>query len=324
MTNESHLRVFEFPPNQKPLMIWDGECHFLASGGSNVWRENPPLAKWIMPHLSRGSSRGSQKFRSKQFKHAVAFIEPDGKPSLPAEGRVSLVEISILEEVADVELRSRFLGFAGHFRDRLQISSRRNRGLGSTFTRLLWGKDVAGRRLIFWARRWFSSHAWTHLSDRLRVSLGASGWTCWQQRNVARKSVFSLRFGSNLGQGRLFFSCQHFAGSTRATPFYISFAVAALFFFRCFLIFGNRAGAFYSFALFVLLPVAHDRWDKCFSIFNGMFSLLETGFLCDFHCAMATMGHGDLLLWPGSSTAATASPVSRGGFVFAQIPSSSN
>src|SRR6266480_697825 len=34
-----------------------------------------------------------------------------------------------------------------------------------------------------------SPHAWAHLSDRLRVSLGAGGWTCWRQRNVAGKPV---------------------------------------------------------------------------------------------------------------------------------------
>ena len=198
-----------------------------ASGGSNVGAKSP-LAKWIMPPIKRQRTRFPE-IPIEQFKRAVAFIEPDGEAFFAAEA----VYRSLRYRSSRKWLAWSYdhvPGFAGDFRDRLQIHRSASRSRISRYPIVMGQRRAAAD--LFLGASLVSPHAWTHLSDRVRVSLGASGWTCWQQRNVARKSVSPCSSAATWAR-RLFRSCQHFAGSTRATPFYISFAVAALFF-RCF------------------------------------------------------------------------------------------
>src|SRR6266511_462247 len=73
--------------------------------------------------------------------------------------------------------------------------------------------------------------------------------------------------------------CRHFAGSTRATPFSISFVAAALFF-RWFL-FLESLPRFPS-SSFTSFTCHSPLLDKCFSAFNGMFSCWRPAFCRSF------------------------------------------
>ena len=142
MTNDSHLRVSNPPP--KPLLIWDGECHFCRRWIER-WQE---ITAGKVDYVTYQQSSGddSRKFRVEQFERAVALIEPDGEAFFAARSRLSIVAISIFEKMAGVELRSRS-GIRGDFGKRLQI----HRATSQTRHRPsldCCGATTFGRRLI--------------------------------------------------------------------------------------------------------------------------------------------------------------------------------
>ncbi|MEP6686301.1 MAG: hypothetical protein ABJB22_05940, partial [Verrucomicrobiota bacterium] len=80
MTSGSHLRVSAPPP--KPLMIFDGDCHFCrrwierwreVTGGQVDYEPYQTVADKF-PEISRS-----------EFQNAVQFIETDGRVSRAAE-----------------------------------------------------------------------------------------------------------------------------------------------------------------------------------------------------------------------------------------------
>ena len=172
MTNDSHLHVSNPPPN--PLMIWDGECHF-CKRWIERWREIT-AGKVDYATYQEAAARFPE-IPVEQFQRAVAFIEPNGEAFFAAEAVYRSLAISILKEMAGVELRSRSW-FRRHLRDRLQIHR------ATSQSRIDLYSIVVGQRRatadLFLGASLVSPHAWTHLSDRIRVALGASGWTCWE------------------------------------------------------------------------------------------------------------------------------------------------
>ncbi len=80
MTNEPHLRVGNPPP--KPLMIWDGDCHF-CKRWIERWREI--TAGEVDYGTYQETADRFPEVPVEQFKRAVAFIEPDGKTFFAAE-----------------------------------------------------------------------------------------------------------------------------------------------------------------------------------------------------------------------------------------------
>jgi predicted DCC family thiol-disulfide oxidoreductase YuxK len=142
-----HQRVSNLPP--KPLLIWDGECHFCKLWIER-WREI--TAGKVDYATYEQAAHQFPEISVEQFKRAMAFIEPDGEAFFAAEAVYrSLGYRSSRRWLA--WSYDHVPGFAAISETAYKFIAR-HRGLGSTFTRLLWGKDVRPPT-YFWARRWF-------------------------------------------------------------------------------------------------------------------------------------------------------------------------
>jgi predicted DCC family thiol-disulfide oxidoreductase YuxK len=142
-----HQRVSNLPP--KPLLIWDGECHFCKLWIER-WREI--TAGKVDYATYEQAAHQFPEISVEQFKRAMAFIEPDGEAFFAAEAVYrSLGYRSSRRWLA--WSYDHVPGFAAISETAYKFIAR-HRGLGSTFTRLLWGKDVRPPA-YFWARRWF-------------------------------------------------------------------------------------------------------------------------------------------------------------------------
>ena len=147
MTDERRQRVAN--PPTKPLLIWDGECHFCKLWIER-WREIT-AGKVDYATYQEVADRFPEIPRD-EFRRAMAFIEPDGEAFLAAEAVYrSLGYRSSRKWLA--WSYDHVPGFAAISETAYKFIAR-HRGLGSTFTRLLWGKDVRPPT-YFWARRWF-------------------------------------------------------------------------------------------------------------------------------------------------------------------------
>ena len=147
MTDERRQRVAN--PPTKPLLIWDGECHFCKLWIER-WREIT-AGKVDYATYQEVADRFPEIPRD-EFRRAMAFIEPDGEAFFAAEAVYrSLGYRSSRRWLA--WSYDHVPGFAAISETAYKFIAR-HRGLGSTFTRLLWGKDVRPPT-YFWARRWF-------------------------------------------------------------------------------------------------------------------------------------------------------------------------
>src|SRR5216117_314771 len=147
MTNQLHLRVSNPPP--KPLMIWDGECHFCKRWVER-WREI--TAGEVDYATYQEAAHQFPEIPIEQFKRAVALIEPDGEAFLAAEAVYRSLRYRSSRKWLTWSY-DHIPGFAAVSETAYKFIAR-HRGLGSTVTRLLWGKDVRPPT-YFWARRWF-------------------------------------------------------------------------------------------------------------------------------------------------------------------------
>ena len=147
MKTQSDLRVTN--PPTKPLMIWDGECHFCRRWIER-WRE---ITVGEVDYTTyQEAAHRFPEIPLEQFQRAVAFIEPDGQTFFGAEA----VYRSLRYQGSRKWLAwsyDRVPGFAAISETAYNFIAR-HRGLGSSITRLLWGKDVRPPT-YFWARRWF-------------------------------------------------------------------------------------------------------------------------------------------------------------------------
>src|SRR6266481_2808766 len=142
-----HLHVSNPPP--KPLMIWDGDCHF-CKRWIERWREIT-AGKVDYATYQEAAARFPE-IPVEQFKRAVAFIEPDGEAYFAAEA----VYRSLRYRSSRKWLAWSYdhvAGFAAISETAYKFIAH-NRNVGSTVTRLLWGKDVRPPPYL-WARRWF-------------------------------------------------------------------------------------------------------------------------------------------------------------------------
>src|SRR5881409_405446 len=141
-------------------------CDELVSGFGNRCESRNVIVAPRQPFSRRSiSQRAVDGFRSQksfadrfpeiprdEFRRAMAFIEPDGEAFLAAEAVYrSLGYRSSRKWLA--WSYDHVPGFAAISETAYKFIAR-HRGLGSTFTRLLWGKDVRPPT-YFWARRWF-------------------------------------------------------------------------------------------------------------------------------------------------------------------------
>jgi predicted DCC family thiol-disulfide oxidoreductase YuxK len=299
-----HLRVSNPPP--KPLMIWDGECHF-CKRWIERWREIT-VGKVDYATYQEAAARFPE-IPVEQFKRAVAFIEADGEVFFAAEA----VYRSLRYRSSRKWLAWSYdhvLGFAGISETAYKFIAR-HRGLGSTFTRFLWGKDVRPPT-YFWARRWFLRMlglvyliAFVSLWIQVDGLVGSNG--------MSPVSQFLPAVQQQLGLDAYFLlpTLCWFDSSNAFLHFLCGGGVVL----SLLLIFGV-APALLLVVLFVFylsLTIA----GQVFLNFQWDVLLLETGFLSIF-LAPWRLWPRDLLLWPasatpGTATSAIASPVSRAG-----------
>src|SRR5437667_155236 len=136
-------------PPSKPLLIWDGECHFCMR-----WIE-----RWRVMTAGKIGYVTYQEVADQfpeipraQYERAMTFIDPDCKTFFGAEAVYRSLQYRSSRKwlawsydhvpgFAEVsELAYRFIA--------------RQRKVGSAVTRLLWGNDVRPPT-YFWAQRWF-------------------------------------------------------------------------------------------------------------------------------------------------------------------------
>ena len=253
-----------------------------------------------------------------QFKRSVVFIEPDGEAFFGAEG----VYRSLRYRSSRKWLAWSYdhvPGFAGISETAYKFIAR-HRSLGSTFTRLLWGKDVRPPT-YFWARRWFLRTlglvyliAFVSLWVQIDGLVGTNG--------ISPVSRFLPAVRHQLGPDAYFLlpTLCWFDSSNAFLHFLCGGGVVL----SVVLILGI-APALSLVALFVFylsLTVA----GQVFFNFQWDVLLLETGFLSIF-LAPWRLWPRDLLLWPASSALAklqrdkpaTASPVSRAGLFLLKL-----
>jgi lipase maturation factor 1 len=297
MANEPRLRVSNPPP--KPLMIWDGECHF-CKRWIERWRE---ITDGEVDYATyQDAAHRFPEIPIEQFKRAVALIEPDG-------------EIFVAAEAVYRSLRYRpsrkWLAWSyDHIPGFPSISETayrfiaRHRSLGSTVTRVLWGGDVRPPT-YFWARRWFLRAlgliyliAFVSLWVQVDGLIGSDG--------ISPLNQFLSAVRAQVGQDAyaLLPTLCWFNSSNAFLHFLCGGGVVV----SLLLIFGiaPAISLLVLFVFYLSLTIA----GQTFLNFQWDVLLLETGFLSIF-LAPWRLWPRELLLCPGSPIPATAAPVSR-------------
>jgi predicted DCC family thiol-disulfide oxidoreductase YuxK len=299
MANESRLRVLNPPP--WPLMIWDGECHF-CKRWIERWREIT-AGKVDYATYQEAAARFPE-IPAAQFKRAVAFIEPDGEAFFAAE--------AVYRSLRYRSSRKWLAWSYDHVPGFAAISEiaykfiAHNRSLGSTFTRLLWGKDVRPPT-YFWARRWFLRMlglvyliAFVSLWVQVDGLVGSNG--------ISPVSQFLPAVRQQLGLDSYFLlpTLCWFDSSNAFLHFLCGGGVVL----SLLLLFGvaPALSLVVLFIFYLSLTIA----GQVFFNFQWDVLLLEAGFLSIF-LAPWRLWPRDLLWWPGLATPATVSPVSQAG-----------
>ena len=299
MTNESRLRVSNPPP--KPLMIWDGQCHF-CQRWIGRWRE---ITAGKVDYATYQETAGRfPEIPIEQFERAAAFIDSDGRVFFAAEA----VYRSLRHRSSRKWLTwsyDHLPGFAAISETAYKFIAR-NRSLGSTFTRLFWGKDVSPPT-YFWARRWFLRTlglvyliAFVSLWVQVDGLIGSNG--------LSPVNQFLPAVRQQLGQDAYFLlpTLCWFDSSNAFLHFLCAGGVA----FSLVLILGiaPALSLVVLFIFYLSLTVA----GQVFFNFQWDVLLLETGFLSIF-LAPWQLWPRDLMWRLGSTPPATTSPVSRAG-----------
>ncbi|HKS32060.1 MAG TPA: lipase maturation factor family protein [Chthoniobacterales bacterium] len=142
-------RVSNPPP--KPLLIWDGECHFCRRWIER-WRLITGTEVDYLPYQE--ITERFPEIPREQFQHSVIYIDPDGQVFVAA----AAVYRSLCSSASKKWLWWSYQhvpGFAAVSELAYRLVAK-NRPIASATTRLLWGKDVRPPT-YFWARRWFLS-----------------------------------------------------------------------------------------------------------------------------------------------------------------------
>lgn len=133
----------------KPLLIWDGECHFCRRWIER-WREI--TGDQVDYEISQNVGDRFPEIQREQFDRAVVLVEPDGAVFTGAEA----VFRSLRHRSSRKWLAWSYYHVPGFdaVTEGFYKFVAANRQLASFMTRLLWGKDVRPPQ-YFWARRWF-------------------------------------------------------------------------------------------------------------------------------------------------------------------------
>jgi predicted DCC family thiol-disulfide oxidoreductase YuxK len=287
-------------------MIWDGECHF-CKRWIERWRE---ITAGKVDYVTyQEAAARFPEIPVEQFKRAVAFIEPDGEVFFAAEAVYRSLRYRSSRKWLAWSY-DRVPGFAVISETAYKFIAH-NRSLGSTVTRLLWGKDVRPPT-YFWARRWFLRMlgliyliAFVSLWVQVDGLVGSNGMSPVSQflpavrQQVGLDAYFLLPTLCWFDSSNTFL---HFlCGGGVVLSLLLIFGVASAL---------SLVGLF---IFYLSLTIA----GQVFFDFQWDVLLLEAGFLSIF-LAPWRLWPRDLLLWPGSATPTTAtsaivSPVSRAG-----------
>src|SRR5438270_8114277 len=311
MANESRLRVSNPPP--KPLMIWDGDCHF-CKRWIESWRKT--TAGNVNYATYQEAAARLPEIPVEQFKRAVAFIEPDGEAFFAAEA----VYRSLRYRSSRKWLACSYdhvPGFAAISETAYKFIAH-NRSPGSTVTRLLWGNDVRPPT-YFWARRWFLRMlgliyliAFVSLWVQVDGLVGSNG--------MSPVSQFLPAVRQQVGSDAYFLLptlCWFDSSNT-----FLHFLCGGGVVLSLLLIFGVVPAV--SLALLFIFYLSLTIGGQVFFNFQWDVLLLEAGFLSIF-LAPWRLWPRDLLWRPGpaipttATTSATASPVSRAGLFLLKL-----
>jgi predicted DCC family thiol-disulfide oxidoreductase YuxK len=141
------LRVSNPPP--KPLMIWDGECHFCRHW---IERWRVITAGAVDYATYQEAAARFPEIESEQFQRSVVFIDSNGEVFFAAEAVYRSLRCRSSRKWLSWSY-DHVPGFAAISEFAYGMIAR-NRTFGSAFTRLLWGRDVRPPT-YFWARKWF-------------------------------------------------------------------------------------------------------------------------------------------------------------------------
>src|SRR6266481_4205512 len=288
-------------PPSKPLIIWDGECHFCRRWIER-WREITRDA--VDYATSQESAERFPEIPREQFERTVIYIETDGSVFFGAEAVFRSLRCRSSKKWLAWSYEH-VPGFAAVSESFYRIIAS-NRRFASAITRLLWGDDVRPPA-YFVARRWFLCAlglifliAFVSLWVQIDGLIGSNGIIPVGEFLPAARAQLGDRASSILPTLCWF----------DASNAFLHFLCGGGVVLSLLLIFGI-APALLLVVLFVFyLSLAIG--GQVFLNFQWDVLLLETGFLSIF-IAPWRLWPRDLLLWPGSSTAATASPVSRAG-----------
>jgi len=147
MTAQSRFRVSNLPP--KPLIIWDGDCHFCRRWIER-WREI--TRDEVDYEISQKVGDRFPEIPREQFERSVIYIETDGAVYSGAEAVFRSLRCRSSKKWLAWSY-DRLPGFAPVSESLYKIISC-NRRFASVITRLLWGNDVRPPT-YFAARRWF-------------------------------------------------------------------------------------------------------------------------------------------------------------------------
>jgi lipase maturation factor 1 len=147
MSEKSHLRVASPPP--KPLMIWDGDCHFCR-----LWIERWKVltAGQVDYATYQEAAERFPEIAREQFQRSVVLIDSDGEVFFAAE--------AVYRSLGYRRSRKWLAWSYCHVPGFAAISEfaygviARHRTFSSTVTRVLWGEDVRPPT-YFGARKWF-------------------------------------------------------------------------------------------------------------------------------------------------------------------------
>src|SRR6266403_2378429 len=299
MADNPHLRVPNPPP--KPLLIWDGECHF-CKRWIERWREI--TAGEVDYATYQEAANRFPEIPPEDFKRSIVFIEPNGQTFFAAQ--------AVYRSLACRSSR-RYLAWSyDHVPGFAAISEltykfiARHRKFGSGITRLLWGSDVRPPT-YFCARRWVLRAlgliyliAFISLWVQVDGLVGSNGMSpvnqflpaAHEQLGREAYSLLPTLCWFNSSNVFLHFLC----GGGVVLSLLLIFEIAQVI---CLIAL---------FVFYLSLTIA----GQTFLSFQWDILLLETGFLSIF-LAPWRLWPRELLLWPGSTIPATASPVSRAG-----------
>src|SRR5437899_4559018 len=144
---KDQLRVSNPPP--KPLMIWDGECHFCRRWIER-WREITAGKIEHAPYQEIADR--FPEIPREQFQRSVVYIDKTGQVFVAADAVYRSLRCRPSKKWLWWSYQH-IPGFAAVSELGYNFIAR-HRGFASAMTQLLWGKDVRPPT-YFWAHRWF-------------------------------------------------------------------------------------------------------------------------------------------------------------------------